>query len=141
MLEAIRKLFGKILGIVDTEAYYVGSGETLPVPLTPAEESRALGEMRAGSAAAKARKAHLRSFQSRAGNMNTNPASCIHRKNAQAKSEKRCRRTNCSITFAVKAFHINRTAIRAAKSVHMVFFTEVMAVFPLSLVFLRAILA
>ena len=53
MLEAIRKLFGKILGIVDTEAYYVGSGETLPVPLTPAEESRALGEMRAGSAAAK----------------------------------------------------------------------------------------
>ena len=53
MLKLIKKIIGKILGIKEGEVHYVGSGETLPMPLSPSEESRALGEMREGSAAAK----------------------------------------------------------------------------------------
>lgn len=53
MLKLIKKIIGKILGIKEGEVHYVGSGETLPMPLSPSEESRALSEMREGSAAAK----------------------------------------------------------------------------------------
>ena len=53
MLGMLKKLISKILGIDDGGVCYVGGGETLPTPLTPPEESRALGEMRQGSAAAK----------------------------------------------------------------------------------------
>lgn len=54
MLKALKNLIRKLLGIQDGGVYYIGSGETLPMPLTPMEESKALGEMREGSAAAKA---------------------------------------------------------------------------------------
>lgn len=54
MLKALKNLIRKLLGIQDGGVYYIGSGETLPMPLTPTEERKALGEMREGSAAAKA---------------------------------------------------------------------------------------
>lgn len=54
MLKALKNLIRKLLGIQDGGVYYIGSGETLPMPLTPTEESKALGEMREGSTAAKA---------------------------------------------------------------------------------------
>ena len=54
MLKALKNLIRKLLGIQDGGVYYIGSGETLPMPRTPTEESKALGEMREGSAAAKA---------------------------------------------------------------------------------------
>lgn len=53
MLECLKKFFRKIFGMETDGVFYVGSGETLPQPLSPAEESRVLGEMREGSAAAK----------------------------------------------------------------------------------------
>ena len=53
MLGALKNLIRKILGIREDGIFYISGGETLPLPLSQTEETKALGEMRAGSAAAK----------------------------------------------------------------------------------------
>ena len=65
MLGMLKKLISKILGIDDGGVCYVGGGETLPTPLTPAEESRALGEMGQGGRRCGAPGRHARCYSGR----------------------------------------------------------------------------
>ena len=56
MLDEIKNFIRKLFGLDgDRQLFYVSGGEALPSPLTPAEESEALAQLREGSEEAKSR--------------------------------------------------------------------------------------
>lgn len=56
MLDEIKNFIRKLFGLDgDRQLFYVSRGEALPSPLTPAEESEALAQLREGSEEAKSR--------------------------------------------------------------------------------------